>query len=133
VHVLTTAKLQPLCIHMMWRCRNALCSIKTMITEEMVFGLLNIADEPLLTEVTKQGLIFKIRSGLVSGNFTWLEGAYAKRYIKLLAKYLRLAWLWRHFAIGSTSKMVYKIIGKLLTISLAVAALRYREPMQNSI
>ncbi len=64
---------------------------KTTITEEMVFGLLNIADEPLLTGVMKQGIIFKIRSGLAVTSL-------------------------------STCKTAYKIIGKILTISLAVAA-----------
>jgi hypothetical protein len=44
-----------------------------MITEEMVFGLLNIADEPLLTEVMKQGLIFKIRTGLAVASLGYRE------------------------------------------------------------
>ncbi len=44
-----------------------------MIKEEMVFGLLNIADNPLLTEVTKQGLIFKIRSGLAVTSLGYRE------------------------------------------------------------
>ncbi len=61
----------------------------------MVYGLLNIADEPLLTEMMKQGLIFKIRSGLVSGNFTSLQ---------------------KHMQNGTYNNW------QILTISLAVAA-----------
>ncbi len=96
VHVLTKAKLQPLCIHMRWRWRNALCSIKNNDLEKNGVRPFEHGRRTFVnTEVMKQGLIFKISSGLVSGNFTSLKGAHAKRYIKSLAKYLRLAWLWR--------------------------------------
>jgi hypothetical protein len=56
----------------------------------------NIVDDPLLTEVMKQGLIFKIRSGLAVTSLRYRE----------------------HMQNGIYSK----IIGKILTISLAVAA-----------
>ncbi len=65
MHVLTTAKLQALCIHMRWRLRNALCSIKNNDLEEMVSGLFMnveeyIADDPLLTEVMKKVSYLKL-------------------------------------------------------------------------